>query len=326
MALEAKASFLEELRRRLEAEVTAAELPRILAGAADVLAGYEMQEVSRETQEADDLLEQYLMALKIEGLSQKTIDRYEYVIKQMLKAVGVPCRKITIYHLRSYLAKEQARGIADSTMEGKRQVFTAFFNWLQRESLIERNPTANLGVIKCAKKKKQTFTEVEIEKLHQACDCVRDRAIIAFLGSTGCRVSEMTELNMNDVDLEKLEVVVHGKGKKERLVYLSPVAGMLIKEYMEERTDCCPALFAGRREIRLSPDGVRTMLNRVADRAGVEHVHPHKFRRTLATGLERHGMQIQKIAAILGHEKLDTTMRYVVLNNDDIKNDYRRLA
>lgn len=325
MAIEAKANFIEDLRRRLAEEVTAAELPKILAGVADVLAGYDIQEANRGGQEEDDLLGQYLMAIKIEGLSQKTIDRYDYIIRRMTKAMGVPCSRVTIYHLRSYLAKEQDRGVADSTLEGTRQVLSAFYNWLQRESLIDRNPTANLSPIKCAKKK-LIYSDVEIEKLHQACDCIRDRAIIAFLGSTGCRVSEMTGLNRGDVDLERLEVVVHGKGNKERLVYLSPVTGMLIRYYMEEREDDCPALFAGRGGKRLQPDGVRVMLNRVAGRAGVEHVHPHKFRRTLATNLERHGMQVQKIAAILGHEKLDTTMKYVVLNNDDIKNDYRRLA
>ena len=326
MAIEAKMNFIEDLQRRLAAEVTAADLQKILAGVSDVLAGYDMQEVYRDGTAEDDLLEQYLMAMRVGGLSQKTIDRYEYVIRRMTKTMGVPCGRITIYHLRTYLAKEQERGIMDSTLDGMRQIFSAFYNWLQRESLIERNPTANLSPIRRAKKRKETYSDVEIEKLNQACGHVRDRAISAFLGSTGCRVSEMTELNRENVDLERLEAIVHGKGNKERIVYMSQVTGMLIQQYFDERKDNCPALFAGRGGKRLQPDGVRCMLKRIAKAAGVAHVHPHKFRRTLATALERHGMQIQKIAAILGHEKLDTTMKYVVMNNDDVKNDYRRLA
>ena len=180
------------------------------------------------------------------------------------------------------------------------------------------------GPIKCAKKKKQVYSDVDIEKLNQNCSSVRDRAIISFLGSSGCRISEVIELNRDAVDLDKLECVVHGKGDKERRVYMSPVAGMLIRDYLNGRKDENPALFVGRRGERLQPGGVRCMLNRVAEAAGVEHVHPHKFRRTLATRLTRHGMPIQDVAAILGHDKLDTTMQYVVMADEDVKIAYRR--
>ena len=147
-----------------------------------------------------------------------------------------------------------------------------------------------------------------------------------FLSSTGCRISEMTGLNVEDVDLEKLECVVHGKGNKERMVFLSAVTGMLLGEYLKTRKDSNPALFVGKRKERLEPGGVRSMLKKLGADAGVDHVHPHKFRRTFATELTRHGMEIQKVANILGHEKLDTTMQYVVLNKEDIKSDYRRFA
>jgi len=325
MAIEAKVSFMDLLKSRIAAEVSAEAMPRILAAVSEVLDSFDMQEVGIISG-TNDLLEQYAAALQVEGRSQKTIDRYMYVIGRMLDAVGVPCNRVTVFHLRAYLAKEKERGIRDSTLEGTRQVFTAFYNWLQREDLIEKNPTANLGAIKCAKKKKQTYSEVDIEKLNQHCQAIRDRAIIAFLASTGCRISEMTGLNRTDVDLDRLECVVHGKGNKERKVYLSEVAGMLIKDYLSERSDSSEALFVGRGVERLQPNGVRVMLRKIADAAGVEHVHPHKFRRTLATNLTRRGMPIQEVAAILGHDKIDTTMGYVVLNDENTKYEYRRFA
>lgn len=176
------------------------------------------------------------------------------------------------------------------------------------------------------KRQKKTFTDIDMEKLSRSCKCKRDRAIIAFLASTGCRVSEVTGLDRDAVDLDQLTCVVHGKGNKERRVYLDGVTGMLIRAYLAERKDADPALFVNRYNVRMNPDGVREMLNRVAEEAGVEHVHPHKFRRTLATNMARHGMPIQEVARILGHDKIDTTMRYVVLDDEDIKHQYRKFA
>lgn len=324
MSAEARASFLDQLKTKLSSEVTVDQMKRVLAAASGVMMNFDISEIPSGDLSRDDLLDQYVAALKVQSRSAKTIDRYTYVLERMIKSVGVPCGRITVHHLRAYLAGEKERGIGDSTLEGIRQIFSAFFNWLQRESLIDKNPCANLGPIKCAKKKKQVYSDVDIEKLNQNCSCVRDRAIISFLGSSGCRISEVIELNRDAVDLDKLECVVHGKGDKERRVYMSPVAGMLIRDYLNGRKDENPALFVGRRGERLQPGGVRCMLNRVAEAAGVEHVHPHKFRRTLATRLTRHGMPIQDVAAILGHDKLDTTMQYVVMADEDVKIAYRR--
>ena len=327
MAMEAKIDFMREIEKTLADKVTVADMANIMSAITETLDGYDMRSVGKWNDEQnDDLLTCYLSALSVENRSQKTIDRYKYVIGKMMDFVNVPTRQITVYHLRSYLAAEKERGIADQTLEGYREVYSAYFNWLQRENLIERNPTANLGAVKCAKKEKKTYTDIEIEKLNRCCSSLRDRAIINFLSSTGCRISEMVELNRDSINLEALECVVHGKGDKERTVYLSEVSGMLISQYLSKRKDLNPALFVGKRLERLKPGGVRAMLKVLADKAGVEHVHPHKFRRTLATNLSRHGMQVQEVAKILGHEKIDTTMKYVVLNKDDIKSSYRRYA
>jgi site-specific recombinase XerD len=326
MAIEAKVEFMQTLEKHLADKLTVTDMGTLLAAVSDILEGYEMRSVQAWDNRADDLLDCYLSALSVENRSQKTIDRYAYVIRRMMEFVKVPTRQISIYHLRAYLAHEKERGIQDSTLEGTREIFTAYFNWLQRENLIDRNPTANLGVVKRAKKEKKTYSGVDLERLNLECRTVRDRAIISFLSSTGCRISEMTGLDRAAVDLEKLECVVHGKGAKDRTVYLSDVAGMLISQYLAERTDDNPALFVGCRNERLQPGGVRIMLKAVAKRAGVDHVHPHKFRRTLATELSRNGMPIQEVANILGHEKIDTTMKYVILNKDDVKSSYRRYA
>lgn len=326
MAIDAKIAFLQQTEKQIADIVTVSEMSRIMETLNDTLQHFEMRSISTLYDEADDMLQCYLSALSVECRSPKTLERYEYVIKKLMAFVKVPTRQITVYHLRSYLQHEKSRGICDNTLEGLRQVFSAYFNWLQRESLIDKNPAANLGSVKVAKKEKKTYSETDIEKLVRGCNCVRDRAIVYFLASTGCRISEMTGLDRDSVKPDELECIVHGKGNKERTVYLSQVAGMVLSEYLATRTDDNPALFVGQRHERLLPDGVRKMLKTLGENTGVDHVHPHKFRRTLATNLARRGMQIQTIASILGHERLDTCMAYVVINSDDKRSNYRRFA
>lgn len=325
MAIDAKVSLQQQLESRLMSEVTAETMNRMLRIVADVLEGFDVREIA-PAEEQDDLLDCYINAMRVQGRSEKTLYRYRYIIEKMMRQVGVSTRRVTVYHLRNYLAAMKAAGKQDSTMESERQIFSAYFNWLQRESLIDRNPTANLGAIKCAKKQKKIFTDIDMEKMRQGCKCKRDRAIIAFLASTGCRVSELTELDREMVDLDELECVVHGKGNKERRVFLDGVTGMLIRAYLAERKDLNPALFLNRYGERIRPDGVRDMLVRLEKETGVEHVHPHKFRRTLATNMARKGMPVQEVARILGHDKIDTTMQYVMLDDDDIKHRYRKFA
>jgi len=324
--IDAKMSFISQMRKAMAGTLTVEQMEKMAREGMNLLDRFEMREIAAGEDGPDDLLESYVAAMQVECRSQKTIDRYVYIIKKLMEFAKVPTRRISVYHLRAFISAEKERGIQDSTLEGHREIFTAYFNWLQRESLIEKNPTVNLGVIKVAKKEKKTYTERELERLNMCCRKTRDRAILHFLRSTGCRISEMTGLDRDAVNLDALECVVHGKGNKERTVYLDEVAAMLLADYLNERKDDHPALFISRLGERMQPGGVREMLNKLAEEAQVEHVHPHKFRRTLATGLTRHGMPIQEVARILGHEKLDTTMKYVVLNKDDIKASYRRFA
>ena len=334
MAIDAKISFLGQVERKCADTLTKTDLEKTLRILSDVLEGFDLRECQMwEDNQRDDLLESYISTLKIQGRSEKTIYRYEQMLGRFLKEVNVTTRRINVYHIRSWLAKEKERGIQDSSLDAERMVLSSYFGWLFRETLIERNPMANVGPIKVAKKQKKIITDIEMEKLKQACDKLngilkyRNRAILLFLASTGCRVSEMTGLNRDAVDLKNLECLVHGKGNKERVVYLDSVTGMAIQQYFAKRKDSGEALFVGNEGKRLGTNGVRVMLKELAKLAGVENViHPHKFRRTLATEMTRHGMPIQEVANILGHDKLDTTMQYVILDRETVKASYRKFA
>ena len=327
MAIDAKQSFLSQVEHKCADRLTVTDMSGLMSILSDLLQDFRMEELQRTgDNEPDDLLDSFVASMHVQGRSKMTIERYTYVIGRFMAFAGVPTRQVNVYHIRNWLAAEKKRGIQDSTLEGNRQVLSSYFGWLFRESLIEKNPVVNVGVIKVPKKKRKTYSEVDMEKLNQCCKTIRDRAIINFLRSTGCRISEMTSLNRDAVDLDALECVVHGKGNKERTVYLDAVAGMILNEYLKSRKDTNPALFVGKGARRLEPGGVRAMLKELGKRAQVDHVHPHKFRRTLATGLARHGMPIQQVASLLGHEKLDTTMKYVNIDSQDTKYEYRRFA
>lgn len=329
MAVEAKAGMLDRIGKEIAADVTAEAMPRILAKIADMLVDYDVSEKpGASTAEMDDVLDYYLSSMRVKGLSEKSVAHYEYLLRRILTETGVPCQRMTVHHLRGWLAKEKNRGISDLTLRGDRSVMSAFFGWVHREGLIEKNPVANLDPIKCAKKTKKIYSAVDMEKLQQAAAKeTRDRAILSFLATTGCRVGELVRLNRDSVDLNSGEATVHGKGNKERIVYMGDVTAMLLKQYLAERKDSSEALFVSLRgQKRLQAGGVRVMLNGLAMDAHVEHVHPHKFRRTFATNAARRGMPIQEVAALLGHEKIDTTMAYVNISREDIKHDYKRLT
>ena len=330
--IDAKMSFLRQVEKECSDKLTVADMGVLMQVFSDVLQRFRMEELQDQSVVSDEMLESFKTTMHVQGRSAHTIKRYGYVVSRFLEYAKTPERNVTVYHLRNWFSHEKMRGIQDSTLDGNREVLSAYFGWLFREGLIEKNPMVNFGVIKVAKKKKKTYSDIDIEKLNKACDMVpeqerqRDRAIIAFLGATGCRISEMTGLDRNTVNFDKLECVVHGKGNKDRTVFMDPVTGMILKEYLDSRKDSGIALFVGKGGVRLEPGGVRCMLKKLGEIAGVDHVHPHKFRRTLATGLAKHGMPIQEICSILGHEKIDTTMKYVNVDQEDTKYDYRRYA
>ena len=326
MSITAKQYLVKQIGHELGDTLSANDLRLVQERLNDILSMYEVEDLEgvQIDGESDDLLNAFLDAKEIEGRSPKTLEHYRYIITRMMQELNVPIRRITVFHLRSYLMKKKANGIQDKTLEGERSVLCSYFGWLQKEGLLPANPCANLAPIKCAKKVRTPYSEVDIERLKEACWCNGDKAMISFLLSTGCRISEVCGLNRDSVDFITGECTVLGKGNKERTVFIDDVTAMLLQRYLSERTDSSEALFAGKGTGRMTPGGIRARLHNIADKADIANVHPHRFRRTLATNLIDRGMKIQEVASILGHDKLDTTMKYVYIDKSNVKNAYRK--
>lgn len=326
MPIETKMTLMNNIEQKLSMVLTAFDMGRVMEIMRDELSDYSVEALEHDGTVESDLLDAYITAKSIEGRSPKTLERYRYVLNRVFADIKVSERKTTVYHLRAFLMSERKRGVSDSTLEGFRSIFCGYFNWLQRESLITQNPCANLGPIKCPKVVRLPYSDVEIERMKEVCTTPRDKALICFLLSTGCRISEVVALNRADVDLQQLQCTVTGKGNKQRIVYIDNVCRMNLRRYEVSRSDTSPALFAGKGTERMTPGGIRKMLKQVGMDSGVENVHPHRFRRTLATNLIARGMPIQEVARVLGHDKLDTTLRYVYIDDRDVQVSYRKYS
>ena len=327
MSLEAKQGLIRKLEKAVSGHLTADHLAIVTSTLTEILSGYEVEEAGDQGEDptAEEFLQAFLAAKHIEGRSKKTLERYEYMLRKMLEVIKVPLRDVTVYHIRTYFMKEKQRGISDRSIEGARSIASSFFGWLFREGLIAQNPTGNLGTVKYTKTIKKPFSAVEMELLREHCKTDRDRALVSFLASTGCRISEVCALDRT-INYRSGEITVMGKGAKERTVYVDQVAIMLLDRYMAIRKDDSTALFAGKGTDRMTPGGVRRMLVCLGEEAGVEDVHPHRFRRTLATSLIGRGMQIQDVAVILGHDNINTTMTYIYIEQSAVKSSYQRYA
>lgn len=328
MSIADKKVLLDKISYVLGDELAANRLNATMEKISDSLSEFTIEHTPGRNPDvrSDELIKAFIDTKQIEGRSQKTIDRYVYCINRMMKSLNTPVPSINVYHIRKYLMDEKARGSSDRTIEGYRNVMSSFFGWLHREGLIATNPVANIGPVKCMKKVRQPFSDTDFEKLKENCGSARNAAILFFLLFTGCRVSEVCALNRDDIDFRNMECTVLGKGKKQRKVFLNDITAMMISRYLMERTDDFPALFAGKGTDRMTPGGIRFMLKSIAEEAGVENVHPHRFRRTLATNLINRGMAVQDVAFILGHEQLNTTMQYVYMSEKNVKNSYNKYA
>ena len=321
----ARKQIVEGVAERVGDFLTVTQTRKVSGILDEQLHGYDITELRGEMSQTDkELVQMFLDAKRIEGKSERTVKRYDYIIGRALDSIGVPVEKISVYHVRQYLIEEKGRGVQDSTLEGIRSVLSSFFGWTWKEGLISSNPCANVTAIKCQKKIRMPYTAVDVEKLKAKCETKRDRALICFLLATGARVSEVCALNRSDVDMAGLRCKVLGKGNKERTVYLDTVTAMEVQTYLDSRTDESPALFAGRGTERLTNEGIRFMLNKLGKLAGVDNVHPHRFRRTLATNLINRGMPIQEVAEILGHENINTTMKYVFVSQRNVQSSYSK--
>lgn len=296
-----------------------------------ILNKYELQEKCTDMIVRDNsnegMLKKFIATKRVDGISDSTLKRYKEQNIALMDFLGKPLDKITTYDIRFYLSVKKERDkLSNLTLDGMRRCYSSFFNWLKNEGYITKNPCASLARIKYKKTVKKPYTSIELEKLRKACSNTRDIALVDFLYATGCRVSEVSRLDILDVDFDKMQCTVLGKGNKERIVYLSEVATMHLKEYISSRKDISDALFVGKGGRRLGKNGIEAFLRRLGDKAGVENVHPHRFRRTLATNLLDHDVAIQDVATILGHADLKTTQVYCYISQKNVENAYRKFA
>ena len=276
---------------------------------------------------AEGALKKFIGTKRLEGIADSTLRRYADENLKLIRFLRKPLYEVTTYDLRFYLSYRRQQGkVSNRTLDGMRRCYSSFFGWLAAEGMIGRNPCAALSQIKYRKMVKKPFSAVELEKIRKACQTERDIAIVDFLYATGCRVSEVVALDISDIDFDNLECRVLGKGNKERIVYLSPVAAMHLQEYLRSRRDFSEALFAGKGSDRIGKNGIEALLKRIGKAAGVENVHPHRYRRTLATNLLDRGMNIQDVAAILGHADLKTTQVYCYISQVNVQAAYRKYA
>lgn len=275
----------------------------------------------------DEFIQLFLNAKKIEGCSSRTIQYYLGTIDKMLKSIVTPVRKITTEEIRQYLVEYQQKGrCSNATIDNIRRNLSSFFSWLEEEDYILKSPMNRIHKIKTKQQVKEVISDEAIEKLRDGCGCKRNLAIIDLLYSTGVRVGELVNLNISDVDFEARECVVFGKGDKERRVYFDAKTKIHLQDYINSRTDSNPALFVTLDDPhdRLKISGVEIQLRLLGLRLGLTRIHPHKFRRTMATRAIDKGMPIEQVQKILGHSQINTTLQYAIVNQNNVKLSHQK--
>lgn len=269
----------------------------------------------------------FLEAKSIEGCSERTIKYYHDTVVHLLHKTDIPIRRMTTDDIRNYLVEYQkVRNCSKATVDNIRRNISSFFSWLEEEDYILKSPMRRIHKIRTKTVVKETISDENMEKMRDACKEIRDLAIIDLLYSTGMRVGELVNLNINDVNLEQRECIVFGKGNKERRVYFDAKAKIHLMEYLAERTDNTPALFVtlDSPHKRLQISGVEIRLRQLGRRLELNRIHPHKFRRTMATRAIDKGMPIEQVQKILGHSQIDTTMQYAIVNQNNVKNSHQK--
>lgn len=245
----------------------------------------------------------------------------------MLEYISTPIRRVTTEEIRRYLVKYQKiNDCSKVTVDNIRRNISSFFSWLEEEDYILKSPMRRIHKIKTKQQVKETITDEAIEQLRDHCSCVRDLAMIDLLYSTGIRVGELVNLNISDIDFEARECVVFGKGDKERKVYFDAKAKIHLQEYLNSRTDNNPALFVtlDSPHDRLKISGVEIRIRSLGKKLNMGKIHPHKFRRTMATRAIDKGMPIEQVQKLLGHSQIDTTMQYAIVNQNNVKNSHQK--
>lgn len=286
----------------------------------------ESEEQQRE-QANGELLQAFISAKKIEGCSDKTLCYYQSSIEALLRSEQKRIGELETNDIRSYLARyQEERGSSRVTIDNLRRIFSSFFAWLEDEDYIAKSPVRRIHKVRTESLVKEVINDEHMEVLRDTCHEIRDLAMIDLLASTGMRVGELVKMNREDIDFHERQCVVFGKGNKEREVYFNARTKIHLKRYLESRTDKNPALFVSLSlpHNRLTIGGVETRLRQLGKQAGLNKVHPHKFRRTLATMAIDKGMPIEQVQRLLGHVKIDTTLHYAMVNQANVKMAHRK--
>ena len=296
----------------------------------DVFEGVEIIKTSSEQDDIngnDGIVNAFISAKRIEGCSEKTLSYYSKTISTMLDELNKDVKQVVTDDIRAYFtAYQEKKQPSKVTMDNIRRILSSFFSWLEDEDMIVKNPIRRIHKVKTSKAVKETYTDENLETLRDNCENLRDKAMIDLLASTGMRVGEMVGLNKDDIDFNERECIVLGKGDKERVVYFDARAKLHLQEYLDSRTDDNPALFVslhGKHE-RLKIGGIECRLRKMGERLGIHKVHPHKFRRTLATMAIDKGMPIEQLQCLLGHQRIDTTLQYAMVKQNNVKLAHRK--
>lgn len=273
------------------------------------------------------LLDSFISAKKIEGCSDKSMHYYKRTIELFSESVALPITQITTMHIRDYLVQYQnLHQCSKVTIDNMRRILSSFFAWLEDEDYIVKSPVRRIHKVKTESYIKETLSDEELEKMRDCSSSVRDLAMLDLLISTGIRVGELVGINRSDLNFQERQCVVFGKGNKERLVYFNARAKIHLEAYLRERKDTNPALFVGLHAPykRLQISGVERRIKQLGARAGIGGVHPHKFRRTMATMAIDKGMPIEQVQRLLGHVRIDTTLHYAMVNQTNVKLSHRK--
>ena len=286
-----------------------------------------LAEEEQRNKENAELLGAFISSKKVEGCSDKTIHYYKSSIEKLIATVKKNVCDISTNDIRCYLAEQQEqRGLSKVTIDNLRRIYSSFFSWLEDEDYITKSPVRRIHKVRTDALVKEVLTDENIEVLRDSCQELRDIAMIDLLLSTGMRVGELVKINREDIDFHERQCVVFGKGNKEREVYFNARTKIHLKKYLEQRTDTNPALFVSLHEphTRLTISGVEVRLRQLGKKVNLNKVHPHKFRRTLATMAIDKGMPIEQVQKMLGHVKIDTTLHYAMVNQANVKIAHRK--
>ena len=274
-----------------------------------------------------DYAKMFIAAKRIEGCSERTLNYYETTIKTMVDKLSKKVNSIETEDLRNYLSEYQAKNNCSKvTIDNVRRILSSFFAWLEDEDYIMKSPVRRIHKVKATQTVKETYTDEELEEMRDACVEIRDLAMVDFLASTGVRVGELVNLDRVDIDMQERSCVVLGKGGKEREVYFDARTKIHLQNYLNSRIDNNPALFVSllRPYDRLKISGVEIRLRELGKRINIKKIHPHKFRRTMATKAIDKGMPIEQVQVLLGHRKIDTTLQYAMVNQNNVRNSHKR--